>query len=130
MRRTFQLLRAGAWALLACGASALAACDEPTGSGRTLRVQTAAGDGQRGAVGGAARAAAGTVRFGVLSGGGSLQQETVTADWQGRAQVQWTLGTRAGEAQQVEARVAQASGGSVPDTFAATVRSGAAVRME
>jgi hypothetical protein len=143
MRRTFQH-RTAVWAILACGAIALCACDEPTGSQRALRVLTAAGDAQTDTVGAVLAQAlvaevtdhrgepvAGrTVEFAVISGGGSLQPATAQTDAQGRAQAQWTLGTRTSDAQRVEARVAQAPGGSVPDTFAATLRPGAAVRME
>lgn len=132
-------------ALLACVTLPLAACDGPNLPPGALRVEAVAGDAQEDTVAAVlvqpllarvtdddGRPQGGkTVEFRVLSGGGSvLPAGTASTDAEGRAQVQWKLGTRVGEAQQVEARVLNAPEGSVADTFAATVLPGAAVRIE
>lgn len=67
------------------------------------------------------------VTFRVTAGGGSVSSATVTTGADGVAQTTWTIGTRAGESQNVEVRaVDHVSGATVPSvSFSATAAAGA-----
>lgn len=131
-------------ALLAAAllAPPLAACDgDPAGprAREPAQVAAASGDGQSAAAGERlpapvavtvtdrrGRPVAGTsVRWTAAPGEGSPSASVTVTDAAGRAQVEWTLGTRSG-AQTLEA----AAGTLPPARFAATALAGAAVRVE
>jgi hypothetical protein len=120
----------------------LAACDGGTdgGPGNPAHLAASAGDAQTATAGQALAAPltvhvtdsrsrpvpAATVQFQVISGGGSVTPGSAATDAQGNAQATWTLGTSTAAAQQVEARVLDASGAAVAaDTFTATATAGA-----
>ena len=64
------------------------------------------------------------VTFAVTAGGGAVSAKSATSDASGRATTQWTVGTKAGDAQQLSASVA--SSASVPTlTVTASVVAGA-----
>ncbi|HEX2079604.1 MAG TPA: Ig-like domain-containing protein, partial [Longimicrobium sp.] len=70
------------------------------------------------------------VNFIVTAGGGSVSVAAVTTNNEGIAATQWTLGTSAGAAQTLEARVAGPNGQAiVSDPLTATARAAAAAKL-
>jgi hypothetical protein len=71
-----------------------------------------------------------SVNFVVTGGGGTVSVASVTTNDQGIAAVQWTLGTGAGAAQTLEARVAGPDGQAIASApVTATARAGAPARL-
>jgi hypothetical protein len=70
-----------------------------------------------------------SVAFGVSAGGGTVSSTSATSDASGRATTQWTVGTKAGDAQQLTVSVASSS--PVPTlTITATVVPGSPAALD
>lgn len=125
--------------LVSCGGDSTGPDDSDGEVGPPAQVSTVSGDAQSGTVGaklpgalvvkavdarGKAVANA-SVTWAVDSGGGSLSASSVLTDAQGQAQVEWTLGTKAGE-NRATAKV----GSLTPVTFTASAKAGDPAKAE
>src|SRR5688572_19935109 len=133
-------------AALACATLLAVACDSPSDpdSREPAAIAVVAGGGQQGAAGqelavpiavkvtdDQGRPVSGqVVTFHVTSGGGSVFSGSATTNAQGIAQERWTLGTAAGSAQTLEARVVNGSGATLTAVASATVAAGPAARLD
>ncbi|HEV7586997.1 MAG TPA: Ig-like domain-containing protein [Longimicrobium sp.] len=133
-------------AALLCAAVAAVACDSPSAPGvrEPAAIAVAAGGGQQGTAGqelpvpisvkvtdDRGRPVAGqAVTFHVTGGGGTVFSGTATTNAEGIAQERWTLGTAAGSAQTLEARVVNGSGTAFIGVVSATVTPGPVAHLD